>query len=150
MRRSTRALGVAMLLLGLLFGSTLTATSASALTTSEKTKVIKIAKSLKGIPYRYGGTTKRGFDCSGYTKYVFKKARAGNLGRTAGAQAHQGKAINKYKKRKGDLIIFYRGSTAYHVGIYVGKGKIWHSPRTGQSVKKEKIWTGSYKVRRIR
>ncbi|ALX03570.1 MULTISPECIES: C40 family peptidase [Aeromicrobium] len=149
MRHVTRALGVAMLLLSLSFGTTLAAGSASALTPQENKKVMKIAKSLRGTPYKWGGTSRSGFDCTGYTRYVFRKAHVTTLGRTAGQQAKQGIKISKYRKRVGDLIVFYGGNGAYHVGIYAGDNTIWHSPRTGQSVKRERIWTSSYKVRRM-
>lgn len=151
MRHSRRALSCAFIMIVALLGPVAVTSPADALSEGEKTKVLKIAKSLKGTPYRYGGTgPKRGFDCSGFTQYVFKKAKAGNLKRTAGAQMTQGKAVNKYKKRKGDLVFFVNGGKAYHVGIYHSKGRIWHAPRSGQSVKLEKIWTSAYKVRRVR
>lgn len=145
-----RVLALAITTIIAIVGMSLTAVPAQALTAKEESKVIKVAASLKGTPYRWGGTTKRGFDCSGYTQYVFKKAGAANLKRLAGDQAKQGKAISKSKKRKGDLIAFTNGRSVYHVGIYAGEGKIWHSPRTGERVKKVKIWTGSYKVRRFK
>jgi cell wall-associated NlpC family hydrolase len=148
-RRS--ALSCAIIMIVALLGPVAVSSPAQALTDGEKTKVLKVAKSLKGTPYRYGGASpKSGFDCSGFTQYVFKKAKAGNLKRTAGAQKGQGKAVKKHLKRKGDLVIFQNGGKAYHVGIYHSKGRIWHSPRTGSSVKLEKIWSSNYVVRRVR
>lgn len=127
-----------------------TVSSADAVSKPRANKVLKVAKKLKGTPYRWGGTSKKGFDCSGYTQYVFKKALHKKLPRTAGGQAHVGKHINHGHKKKGDLIVFTSGGYAYHVGIYAGDGKVWHSPRTGQRVKKEKIWTSGYTVRRVK
>lgn len=151
MRHSRRALMCAFIMIVALLGPVAVTSPAQALTEGEKSKVIKIAKSLKGTPYRYGGTgPKGGFDCAGYTQYVFKKAKAGNLKRTADAQARQGKAVKRDDKRRGDLVAFYRGGKIYHIGIYHGKQKIWHAPSSGKSVKLERIWTGDYKVRRIR
>lgn len=123
--------------------------SASALSTAKATKVLKVAAKYKGTKYRYGGASPKGFDCSGYTQYVFKKALGKKLPRVAGAQGKKGKAVAKSKKKKGDLIVFYRGSYAYHVAIYAGDNKIWHSPRPGKKVEKVKIWTSGYKVRRL-
>lgn len=150
MRTITRAmfaLIAAVLMSTLVIGTT--STSASALSTSKKDKVVKKAASLKGTPYRWGGTSTRGFDCSGYTQYVYKKALKKNLPRVADAQGRAGKAVKKSRKHRGDLIVFSNGGRAYHVGIYAGKNKIWHASRPGQPVKKEKIWTSAYKVRRF-
>jgi cell wall-associated NlpC family hydrolase len=137
----------AVLMSGLVVSTT--TAPASALGKTSVNKVIKKASSLKGKPYKWGGTTPKGFDCSGYTQYVFKKALNKKIGRVVGDQAKKGKGVKKTSKKKGDLIIFLRGSYAYHVGIYAGDGKIWHASRPGKPVKKEKIWTSSYKVRRL-
>ena len=124
---------------------------ADAMSKTQKHKVATMAKKLKGTPYRYGGMSpRRGFDCSGYTKYVYGKTLHVGLGRTAGAQAKQGRAVPKGQKRRGDLIAFYNGRGVYHVGIYARDNIIWHASRPGQPVKAEKIWTSSYKVRRFR
>lgn len=146
-KRAIFAFIAAALMSTLVIGTT--STSASALSTSKKDKVIKKAASLKGTPYKWGGTTKRGFDCSGYTQFVFKKALKKKLPRTADAQGRVGKAIKKSKKHRGDLIVFTSGGRGYHIGIYAGKNKIWHASRPGKPVKKEKIWTSGYKVRRF-
>nr|MCW2727168.1 hypothetical protein [Aeromicrobium sp.] len=145
--RAIFALLAAVLMSTLVIGTT--STSASALSTSSKNKVIKKAASLKGTPYRWGGTSTRGFDCSGYTQYVFKKTLKKNLPRVAGGQAKAGRAIKKSAKHRGDLIAFSNGGRVYHVGIYAGKNKIWHASRPGKPVKKEKIWTSGYTVRRF-
>ena len=151
MRPTRRPLACAVVMIVSLVGPVAVAAPANALNEGEKTRVLAIAKDLKGTPYRYGGTSPRsGFDCSGFTQYVFKKAKAGNLKRTAGDQMRQGAKVKKTRKRKGDLVFFLNGGKAYHVGIYHSKGRIWHSPRSGQSVKLEKIWSSNYVVRRVR
>lgn len=122
-----------------------TSTSASAMSTHNSSKVIKKAQSLKGIPYKWGGTSTKGFDCSGYTQYVFNKVMHKNIGRVVGDQAKKGHAVKKSSAKPGDLIIFGN----YHVGIYAGGGNIWHASRPGKPVKKEKIWTRGYTVRRL-
>ena len=100
--------------------------------------VVEQAAKLKGIPYRYGGTTKNGFDCSGYTQHIYKKISI-SLPRTAEAQRQKAKTVPANKAEKGDLVFF--GKPAYHVGIYAGKHQIWHSPRSGRTVSKDTIWT---------
>lgn len=114
-----------------------------------RAKIVRTAAKYKGSPYRWGGTKPSGFDCSGYVQYVLKKAVKKKMPRIAGDQMKKGKSVKKSKKKKGDLVGFYSGSGFYHIGIYAGNGKIWHSPRPGSSVKKEKIWTSQYKVRRV-
>jgi cell wall-associated NlpC family hydrolase len=59
------------------------------------------------------------------------------------------KRVSKSNKRVGDLVFFVRGGRVGHVALYAGNGKIWHSPGSGRSVTKVKIWTSSYKVGRV-
>src|SRR5204863_2033174 len=85
--------------------------------------IIGIAASLSGIYYRYGGTTTAGFDCSGFTSYVYRQVGK-SIPRTAEAQrAASSKVSNPVP---GDLIFF--GYPAYHVGIFAGAGKMYDSP----------------------
>lgn len=82
---------------------------------------------LLGIKYKYGGTTEKGFDCSGFTRYVFHELGI-DLNRTSRDQATQGVKVDKQDLRKGDLVFFNtNGKTISHVGIYVGDGKFAHS-----------------------
>ncbi|MFS0885330.1 C40 family peptidase [Aeromicrobium sp. 179-A 4D2 NHS] len=111
-------------------------------------KIVRVAAKYKGTPYVWGGTTPKGFDCSGYVQYVVKKAVGKKLPRIAGDQMRAAKKVSKSAKKKGDLIGFSNGGGYYHIGIYAGDGKIWHAPRTGETVKKVKIWTSGYTVAR--
>lgn len=107
------------------------------------------AASLHGHPYRYGYEGPYYFDCSGYTRYVYRKVGR-YLPRTAAAQSAYVHHVNKVYKRAGDLIFFYNSSGyVYHVGIYAGNGYIWHAPHTGAYVRKERIWTSHYMVGRV-
>ena len=101
-------------------------------------KVLKIAARFKGVPYRTGGSTPKGFDCSGYTKYVFDKVGI-NLPRVAQGQLKWTKRISAKQARPGDLAFYMSGNYAYHTSIYAGNGMIWHSPRPGGRVEKIKI-----------
>ncbi|MGW5334469.1 C40 family peptidase [Streptomyces bauhiniae] len=116
------------------------ATDASAATTASK--ALKVAASKKGAPYRYGATGPGRFDCSGLTLYSFKKAGK-KLPRTAAQQYNKSHHISSGRRKAGDLVFFHSGSSVYHVGIYAGKGKIWHAPKTGDVVRLQKIWTKS-------
>jgi cell wall-associated NlpC family hydrolase len=100
--------------------------------------VIGIAASLAGIPYVYGGTTTAGFDCSGYTQYVFAKLGT-NLPRTAEDQRQAVTAVSN--PQPGDLVFF--GSPAYHVGIYAGNNMMWNSPHSGAAVSLQSIWSST-------
>jgi cell wall-associated NlpC family hydrolase len=116
---------------------------ASSGTTTFRAKVLREAAKLKGTPYRYGGTTTRGFDCSGYTGYVYKKA-GHKLPRTARQQYAATKHITRKSAKPGDLVFFKSGGGGvYHVGIYAGGNMLWHSSRPGKPVAKAKIWTSS-------
>lgn len=112
-------------------------------------KIVSTAARYKGTPYKWGGSSPSGFDCAGLVKYVVKKSVKKTMPRVAGAQMKKGTKVFKRNKRKGDLIGFYNSSGVYHIGIYAGGNKIWHSPRPGKRVEKVKIWTSAYKVRRI-
>jgi cell wall-associated NlpC family hydrolase len=122
---------------GLLHGGTGTATG------TFRTKVLREAAKLKGTPYRYGGTTTRGFDCSGYTGYVYKKAGK-KLPRTSRQQYAATKHLSRKAAKPGDLVFFKSGGgSVYHVGIYAGGNMLWHSSRPGRPVAKSKIWSSN-------
>ncbi|MFI6938884.1 C40 family peptidase [Streptomyces sp. NPDC050418] len=113
------------------------------------TKAVQIAASKKGSPYKYGATGPRRFDCSGLTLYSYKRAGK-KLPRTAAAQYNKTRHIRSSQRRHGDLVFFHSGRSVYHVGIYAGKGRIWHSPKPGSKVRLEKIWTRSVWYGRVR
>ncbi|WP_245676756.1 C40 family peptidase [Bacillus solimangrovi] len=94
---------------------------------SKVDNLIEISNKYKGVPYSWGGTTPNGFDCSGYTQYVFKKAGI-TLPRTSDQQYNIGTPVSKSNLEKGDLVFFstYRSGPS-HNGIYIGDGKFIHS-----------------------
>lgn len=101
-------------------------------------KLLTIAARYKGVPYVRGGSTPRGFDCSGYTKYVFAQLGI-DLPRVAQDQLLWTTRITAKQARPGDLAFYMTGNYAYHVAIYAGNGMIWHSPHPGTSVSKVRI-----------
>jgi cell wall-associated NlpC family hydrolase len=111
-------------------------------------RMMRTAASLKGRPYRWGAAGPRAFDCSGYTLYVLKKQGI-KIPRTAAQQYRKTTHIAKKRVRVGDLVFFYGRGGIYHVGIYAGKGRIWHSPHTGSVVKLAKIYSSHWKVGRL-
>ncbi|MFE1843263.1 C40 family peptidase [Streptomyces sp. NPDC059515] len=116
---------------------------------SPATKALKVAAAKKGAPYRWGATGPNRFDCSGLTQYAFKKAGK-KLPRTAAQQYNKTRYISAKNRKAGDLVFFHSGSYVYHVGIYAGKGKLWHAPKTGDVVRLQKIWTGSVWYGRVK
>jgi cell wall-associated NlpC family hydrolase len=111
--------------------------------------VLAEAKRHTGALYKFAASGPKRFDCSGYTKYVYKKAAGKNLPHKANSQQKYGKAVSKSRKQVGDLIVFRNGSYGYHAGIYAGNGYIYDSPRAGKRVGKHKMWSNNYVVRRL-
>ncbi|NHC42553.1 hypothetical protein G6549_21760 [Bacillus sp. MM2020_1] len=95
-------------------------------------ELISYAKRYLGVPYVWGGTSPSGFDCSGFTQYVFRSIGI-SLPRVSRDQQDVGTRISPYNVQKGDLV--FRGDPAHHVAIYIGGGKIIHAPQTGDVVK---------------
>lgn len=92
------------------------------------TKEIKeVANKYLGSPYLYGGTTSKGFDCSGYITTVFKELGV-SLPRSSASMYNVGEAVNQSDLIPGDLVFFNTsGSGISHVGIYLGGGDFIHS-----------------------
>lgn len=87
-----------------------------------------------GTAYQWGGTTKRGFDCSGLTSFVYKKADI-DIPRTARDQYAFTQRIARSQLQPGDLLFFkIRSRKIDHVGIYIGDNRFIHAPRTGEHV----------------
>ncbi|WP_144027200.1 C40 family peptidase [Paenibacillus sp. FSL R7-0273] len=102
----------------------LTIGAASASADSRMDKVIDKAI---GTKYVSGGESTNGFDCSGFTMYVFDKIGI-NLPHQSGSQYQMGTAISRDNLREGDLVFFNTsGRGVSHVGIYVGNGKFAHA-----------------------
>jgi cell wall-associated NlpC family hydrolase len=118
-----------------------------ALTEDDKKKLLDYAKFFKGGKYVWGGTTPKGFDCSGYVQYLYKKHGV-NLPRTAWSQSKQGIAVDKAHLEKGDLLFFLtdkkRGIPVTHVGIYLGNGEFIHAASKKKGIIISPITHGHY------
>lgn len=114
-------------------------------------RALRRVKSQAGDPYSYGANGPHAFDCSGLTQWVYKGLGHKLPHSSSGQVSHTFKVK---RPRKGDLVFFYGGGGVYHVGIYAGKhdGRrwVWHAPRSGETVKKDPIWTDSHVIRRVK
>ncbi|MEZ5309008.1 MAG: NlpC/P60 family protein [Microthrixaceae bacterium] len=100
---------------------------------------IAAAKSRLGTPYRWGGTTPAGFDCSGLMLWSWAQVGV-RLPRTSGAQKAATQRISFDQLQPGDLV--FSGNPVYHVGMYIGGGQMIHSPSTGDVVKISAVRAG--------
>jgi cell wall-associated NlpC family hydrolase len=116
--------------------------------TASGSSVLAIAARYVGTPYVYGGTTPRGFDCSGFVGYVYRQLGV-SLPRTANEQLQATKQISRSEARPGDLVFFLSGGRAYHDGIYAGGNMMYDSPRTGKTIQKREIWSADVVFARV-
>ncbi len=101
---------------------------------SERQELLDYAQKYLGVAYKYGGATPDGFDCSGFTYYVFGQFGY-SLNRSSSAQINNGEEIEKSELIPGDLVFFSRsGKAVGHVGIYIGDNKFIHSTSPGDVV----------------
>lgn len=105
----------------------------------KRAKVLSESRGWLGVPYVWGGSTRRGVDCSGLTQQVFKTVGV-NLPHYSGAQATMGRKVSRAAAQPGDLVFF--GAPVHHVGIYLGGGRLRHAPRRGKPVQDSAIWGG--------
>ena len=101
-----------------------------------RNKMIQIAKSTIGVPYKWGGNNPReGFDCSGLMRYVHTNALGLKIPRTAAQQRDRSRTISYAQLQPGDMLFFKTGRKTNHVGIYVGNRQFVHAPSGGKRVK---------------
>lgn len=123
--------------------------AATSTTTGEE--IVEYAKQYLGYKYVSGGTTpSSGFDCSGFTQYVYKHFGI-TLNRTSSGQNKNGTAVEKSNLQLGDLVIFNNDANTSigHVGIYVGNGNFIHASNPSDGVKITTLTTGYYQKRYV-
>jgi cell wall-associated NlpC family hydrolase len=93
--------------------------------TTANVRIARYAVTLEGVPYVWGGTTRRGMDCSGLTQYAYRHGAGLRIERTANEQFHEFHRETHKEARPGDLVFFHEtshlSSYVYHVGVYEGK-----------------------------
>jgi cell wall-associated NlpC family hydrolase len=124
-------------------GGALGATARTQHASARQARVVTYARHLLGVRYSYGGTSPRsGFDCSGFTRFVFAHFGVA-LPHYSVAQFNLGRRVSRRSLRPGDLLFF---DGLGHVGIYVGRGRFIHAPHTGTRVSVQPL-SGWYSAR---
>ena len=103
-------------------------------------RVVEIARKQLGTPYRFGGTSPSGFDCSGLVRYVYAQVGV-SLPHNAAKQYRYGSPVSRDRLEPGDLVFFDR---LRHIGIYVGGGRFIHARQTGKHVSIASLDDGWY------
>ncbi|HJW81770.1 MAG TPA: C40 family peptidase [Acidiferrobacterales bacterium] len=98
-----------------------------------------IAASMVGKPYRYGGNTPRGFDCSGLVQFSYKRAGM-DVPRSTETQRGKSRKVSVSGLARGDLLFFSQeGKYSSHVGIYLGGKRFVHAPSSGKRVRVDSL-----------
>ena len=112
-------------------GAAAGSTSRHERTSVRRARLVSYARRLLGVRYAYGGTSPRsGFDCSGFTRFVFAHFGIA-LPHYSAAQFDLGRRVSRKALRPGDLVFF---DGLGHVGIYLGRGRFIHAPHSGTAV----------------
>ena len=102
-----------------------------------------------GVPYRYGGTTTRGFDCSGLVQFSYRQAGK-TVPRTTGELWSSSASVGRDDIQAGDLLFFSFEGKMSHVGLYLGEQRFVHAPQSGRSVSVESLQAPFYRAAFIR
>ena len=98
---------------------------------ADRSKLLRVVDSYLGVPYKWGGTTRAGMDCSALTRAVYRETFGVELPRTSRQMYELGRPVNQIKKLKAGDLVFFRisdsGPGVSHVGIFVGDGRFAHA-----------------------
>lgn len=116
----------------------------------ERNLFVKVVKTFLGVPYRLGGSTLKGIDCSAFVKKIYQIFSI-DLPRTAREQLHFGKGVEKKELEEGDLVFFRtHRANGTHVGIYIGNNEFVHASSLKREVKVDNLDTPYYNKRFLR
>ena len=116
----------------------------------ERNLFVRVVKTFLGVPYRLGGSTLKGIDCSAFVKKIYQIFSI-DLPRTAREQLHFGKGVEKNELEEGDLVFFRtRRANGTHVGIYIGNNQFVHASSLKREVKIDNLDTPYYDKRFLR
>ena len=102
-----------------------------------------------GVPYRYGGSSPSGFDCSGLVQYSYTRAGV-RVPRTTGQLWSASNPVGRAELRAGDLLFFSIEGKMSHVGVYLGKQRFVHAPQSGRKVSVASLNSPFYRAAFIR
>lgn len=137
------------------FAATMEQVVERAIYKTPRKRVADFAMTLRDIRYRRAGRDPdTGFDCSGFTHYVYSKTYGLELPYDAPSQFHSGDKIGRDELKVGDLVFFGVRNRITHVGIYMGEGRFIHSPSPGKRVRVDELaspywakrWAGARRV----
>ena len=129
--------------LGLALGIAPEAEAATITRRLNRTAIYRTARSGIGVRYRWAGTSRSGWDCSGFTMWVYKQHGV-SLPHTVSGQAAMGRRISKAQAVRGDLVVW----PGHHVGIYAGNGRLIDAGSSRTNTTERRIW-GSPRFYRI-
>lgn len=112
------------------------------LTTAERAAAVALQQ--VGVPYRYGGSTPSGFDCSGLVHYSFARAGA-SVPRTTRQLWSASQHVAPRQLKEGDLLFFRFDGKIAHVGLYLGGGRFVHAPSSGKRVSVQSLHSDVYR-----
>lgn len=114
-------------------------------------RIVAVAKRYVGARYVEGGSSPKGFDCSGYVRYVFAHANVRQLPHNAEAQRHVHgmHRISAHAARAGDLVFYLSGGSAFHVAIYAGHGRQWAATEPRDGVLNQSVWSSAVEYRTL-
>lgn len=117
----------------------------------QRADIVSVAQQMLGAPYRPGGATPRGFDCSGLVLYAYQQVGIQNLPRTTAGLFRQAQAVPLDDVLPGDLLFFeINGRGVLHVGIYQGGNEFIHAPVSGKQVSVGTLDNGYWSKRLVR
>jgi cell wall-associated NlpC family hydrolase len=111
-----------------------------------RSRAVFTAMQMVGVPYRWGGSTPEGFDCSGLVQYAYSNAGL-RLPRTAADQMDAAAPVTLENAQAGDLLFFRDGGRTSHVAIYLGEGRFVHAPSTGNQVSLDSFGNTYWRMR---
>jgi len=113
---------------------------------NERGLLVRVAKAFLGVPYKLGGSTLKGIDCSALVKKIYEVFDI-QLPRTAREQFTAGKRVEKEQLEEGDLVFFRRAGNRAHVGIYVGDNQFVHASSHSREVRVDYLNTPYFSQR---